>query len=100
MPARFVVSKHGTMKALLNIDKEAAHCRTEGALRSGLPGDAVFLGTELFAPFGVGFDNLTIRCRIAVLRQVQDIWPFEHHPYSLGRSRDRVSNLRHPSACS
>src|SRR6202042_2676746 len=63
--------------------KEAAHFRSEGALRSGLPGDVVFLVTKLFAPFGVRLDNLPIRCRIAALRQIQNIGPFEHHIYIL-----------------
>ena len=59
--------------------KEAAHFRAKGALRSGLPGDMVFLVTKLFTPFGVSFDDLSIRRGVAALRQIQHIGPLEHH---------------------
>ena len=55
--------------------KEAAHCRAEGALRSSLPGDVIFLVTQLFAPFGVRFNDLAIRRGVAALRQIQYIGP-------------------------
>ena len=68
--------------------KEAAHFRAEGALRSPLSSDVVFLVSELSAPFGVRFDDLAIRRGVADLRQIQNIGPFEHHTYILGAERD------------
>jgi hypothetical protein len=73
--------------------KEAAHFRAEGALCSGPSGDVVFLVSELSAPFGVRFDDLAIRRGVAVLRQIQNIGPFDHHTYILGAKPDRSTLL-------
>jgi hypothetical protein len=56
-------SKRTRVAAQAGIDsrlKEAAHFRAEGALRSGLPRDVVFLVTQLLAPFGIRLDYLVI----------------------------------------
>ena len=53
--------------------KDAAHFRAEGALRPGLPGDVVFLLSELSAPLAVLFDNPAVGHRVAVLCEIEDI---------------------------
>lgn len=67
--------------------EQAAHLRTERALRPGPAGHAILLGTQLLAPFGVRFLNPVIRSRITVFGKSQYVGPFQCHSVPLMISR-------------
>ncbi len=58
--------------------EQAAHQRAKRALRPGFMRDVVFVRAQLLSPLGVGLFDPSIRGRVAVLCEVQDIRPFQH----------------------